>query len=63
VSNDPALVRNRSIIGIFGTEGAHWRTDEKSSSSDEEVIGAAEPGMAMIPDGGLLMMASSVQGT
>jgi hypothetical protein len=59
-TNDADLVRGRSAIGILGTESCFWRTDENASSSDEEVVGAAEPGMAMIPDGGMLMMASSV---
>jgi hypothetical protein len=59
-TNDAELVRGRSTIAVLGTECCFWRTDAASSSSDEEVVGAAEPGMAMIPDGGLLMMASSV---
>src|SRR5271166_3187323 len=60
VSNDANLVRGRSAIAVLGSESCFWKTDEASSSSDEEVVGAAEPSMAMIPDGGLLMMASSV---
>jgi hypothetical protein len=59
-TNDANLVRGRSAIGILGTECCFWRTDETSSSSDEEVVSAALPGMSMIPDGGLLMMASTV---
>jgi hypothetical protein len=59
-ANDADLVRGRSAVAILGTESCHWNTTETSSSSDEEVVGAAQPGMAMIPDGGLLMMASSV---
>jgi hypothetical protein len=59
-TNDANLVRGRSTIAVLGTECCFWQTDAASSSSDEEVVGAAEPGMAMIPDGGLLMMASSV---
>jgi hypothetical protein len=59
-TNDAELVRGRSAIAVLGTECCFWQTDAASSSSDEEVVGAAEPGMAMIPDGGLLMMASSV---
>jgi hypothetical protein len=32
-----------------------WRTDEQAVANDEEVIAAAEPSMAMCPDGGLLL--------
>jgi hypothetical protein len=59
-SNDIALVRGRSAIAVLGSECAHWKTDEHSASSDEEVVGAAEPSMAMCPDGGLLLLGSSV---
>lgn len=59
-TNDASLVRGRSAIAILGTEVCFWRTDVDASSSDEEVVGAAEPAMAMIPDGGLMVMASSV---
>jgi hypothetical protein len=59
-TNDARLVRGRSAIAVFGSECCHWRTDEHSASSDEEVVGAAEPSMAMCPDGGLLMLGSSV---
>ena len=60
VTNDARLIRGRSAIAVLGSECCHWRTDEQSASSDEEVVGAAEPSMAMCPDGGLLMLASSV---
>jgi hypothetical protein len=59
-TNDARLVRGRSAIAVLGSECAHWRTDEAAASSDEEVVGAAEPSMAMCPDGGLLMLGSSV---
>jgi hypothetical protein len=59
-TNDARLVRGRSAIAVFGSECCHWRTDEHAASSDEEVVGAAEPSMAMCPDGGLLMLGSSV---
>jgi hypothetical protein len=59
VTNDAALIRGRSAIAILGSEAAHWR-DESSTNSDEEVIGAALPSLAMCPDGGLLALASSV---
>jgi hypothetical protein len=59
-ANDVRLVRGRSAICVLGSECCHWRTDEHSASSDEEVVGAAEPSMAMCPDGGLLMLGSSV---
>jgi hypothetical protein len=45
---------------VLGSECAHWKTDEHAASSDEEVVGAAEPSMAMCPDGGLLLLGSSV---
>jgi hypothetical protein len=59
-TNDARLVRGRSAIAVFRSECCHWRTDEHSASSDEEVVAAAEPSMAMCPDGGLLMLGSSV---
>jgi hypothetical protein len=59
-TNDARLVRGRSAIAVLGSECCHWKTDEYSASSDEEVVGAAEPSMAMCPDGGLLMLGSSV---
>ncbi len=59
-TNDARLVRGRSAIAVLGSECCHWRTDEHAVSSDEEVVGAAEPSMAMCPDGGLLMLGSSV---
>jgi hypothetical protein len=59
-TNNVGLVRGRSAVGVFGSECCQWRTDEASSSSDEEVVGAAEPSMAMCGDGGLLMLGSSV---
>ena len=43
-----------------GSEASHWKTDEFAASSDEEVVGAAEPSLSMCPDGGLLMLGSSV---
>jgi hypothetical protein len=59
-TNDARLVRGRSAIAVLGSESCHWRTDEQSDSSDEEVVSAAEPSMAMCPDGGLLVLGSSV---
>jgi hypothetical protein len=59
-SNDASLVRGRSAIAVIGSEACHWKHDETSASSDEEVVGAAEPSMAMCPDGGLLLLGSSV---
>jgi hypothetical protein len=59
-TNDARLVRGRSAIAVFGSECCYWRTDEFSASSDEEVVAAAEPAMAMCPDGGLLLLGSSV---
>ena len=59
-TNDARLVRGRSAIAVLGSEASHWKTNEASASSDEEVVGAAEPSLAMCPDGGLLMLGSSV---
>jgi hypothetical protein len=59
-TNDARLVRGRSSIAVLGSECCHWRTDEFSASSDEEVVSAAEPSMAMCPDHGLLLLGSSV---
>ena len=53
-------MRGRSAIAVLGSECCHWRTDEHAASSDEEVVSAALPSMAMCPDGGLLMLGSSV---
>jgi hypothetical protein len=60
ITNDARLVRGRSAIAVLGSECCQWRTDEHAASSDEEVVGAAEPSMAMCPDGGLLLLGSSV---
>jgi hypothetical protein len=59
-TNDVRLVRGRSAIAVIGSECAHWRTDEYAASSDDEVVNAAEPSMAMCPDGGILLLGSSV---
>jgi hypothetical protein len=59
-TNDARLVRGRSAIAVLGSETCFWRTDTESASSDEEVVAAAEPSMAMCGDGGLLILASSV---
>ena len=59
-TNNANLVRGRSAVCVLGSECCYWRTDEVSASSDEEVVAAAEPSMAMCPDGGLLLLGSSV---
>ena len=59
-TNSVSLVRGRSAIAVLGSECAHWKTDEHAASSDEEVVAPAEPSMAMCPDGGLLILGSSV---
>ena len=59
-TNDARLVRGRSAIAVLGSECAYWKTDEYSASSDEEVVAAAEPSMAMCPDGGIVLLGSSV---
>jgi hypothetical protein len=60
ITNNAALVRGRSAIAVLGSECCYWRTDEHASSSDEEVVGAAEPSLSMCLDGGLLLLGSSV---
>jgi hypothetical protein len=59
-TNDARLVRGRSAIAVLGSEASHWRVDEAATSSDEEVVAAAGPSMAMCPDGGVLLLGSSV---
>jgi hypothetical protein len=59
-TNDPRLVRGRSAIAVLGSECCFWKTDEHNAASDEEVVPAAVNSMAMCPDQGLLMLASSV---
>ncbi|UCI09978.1 hypothetical protein [Mesorhizobium sp. B1-1-8] len=58
-TNDVGALRGRSSIGVLGTESCFWRTDSDHLSSDEEIVLAAEPAMAMDPTGGVLIMASS----
>jgi hypothetical protein len=60
ITADQALIRGRSAIAVLGTETSHWTTDENSACSDEEILAAAEPSMSMCPDGGLMVMASTV---
>lgn len=59
-TNDARLVRGRSAIAVLGSECCHWRTAEHACSSDEEVVSAASPSLSMCPDGGVLMLGSSV---
>jgi hypothetical protein len=65
MTNDVRLVVGRSAIGVLGSECCKWKTGE-AESSDEEVVSAAVPSMAMCPDngpddpGGLLILGSSV---
>jgi hypothetical protein len=59
-TNDPRLVRGRSAVAVLGSECCYWRTDEFNAASDEEVVPAAVNSMAMCPDTGLLLLASSV---
>ena len=59
-TNNASLVRGRSAILILGSECCHWKTGEFSSSSDEEVLAAAEPSLSMCPDQGLCLLGSSV---
>ena len=59
-TNDVRLIRGRSAVAVLGSETCYWRTDEYAASSDEEVVAGAEPSLAMCPDGGLLLLGSSV---
>ncbi len=59
-TNDHRLIRGRSVIALVGDEACFWRSDGESASSDEEVVAAAEPGMAMTPGGGLTVLISTV---
>jgi hypothetical protein len=59
-ANDARLVRGRSAIAVLGSEAAHWKTSEHASNSDTEVVAGAEPSMAMAPDGGVMILGSSV---
>jgi len=58
-TNDARLIRGRSAIAVLGSECCHWKTAEHSESSDEEVVGAAEPSMAMTPDGGFCVTSNA----
>jgi hypothetical protein len=60
-TNDARLVRGRSVIAVLGSECAHWRTEEHAASSDEEVVGAAEPSMAMCKDNPNFQLSTSWQ--
>jgi hypothetical protein len=60
VACDADLVRGRSVLALLATETSFWNVDPNSRHSDEEVISAAEPGAAMVPDGGLTILSSSV---
>jgi hypothetical protein len=59
-TNDAGLVRGRSAIAVIGSEVSYWPTDEFSANRDEEVVGGAEPSMSLCPDGGLLLLGSTV---
>ena len=59
-TNDHRSIRGRSVAVLVGDEVSHWKADGESSSSDEEVVAAVEPGMAMIPGGGMTILISSV---
>jgi hypothetical protein len=59
-TNDAGTVRGRSVLALLGTEVSFWNVNPDADSSDEEVVSAAEAGAAMIPDGGLVILSSSV---
>jgi hypothetical protein len=59
-TNDAGTVRGRSVLALIGTETSFWNVDPDADSSDEEVVSAAEAGAAMVPDGGLTILSSSV---
>jgi hypothetical protein len=56
---DYRLVRSRTVLALLGDEACFWATSEDAASSDEEVVAAGEPGMAMVPGGGLLLLSST----
>jgi hypothetical protein len=58
-TNDHRTVRSRTCIAVIGDESCFWRSDGESTSSDEEVVSAAEPSMASVPGGGFLILSSS----
>jgi hypothetical protein len=60
IATNARLIRGRSAIAVLGSECCHWKTAEHSNSSDEEVVAAAEPSLAMCGDEGLLVLGSSV---
>jgi hypothetical protein len=59
-TNNASLIRGRSAIALLGSEASHWKVEQFATSNDEEVVGAAEPSLSMCPDGGLLLLGSSV---
>src|SRR5262249_20109588 len=59
-TDDVRLVGGRSAVAVLGSECCYWRTDELAASSDEEVVSAALPSLAMCPDHGVLLLGSSV---
>jgi hypothetical protein len=59
-TNDAGTIRGRSVLALLGTETSFWNVDPDADSSDEEVVSAAEAGAAMTPDGGLVILSSSV---
>jgi hypothetical protein len=59
-TNDHRSIRGRSVIALIGDECCFWKSDGESASSDEEVLAAAEPGMAMTPGGGVTVLISTV---
>jgi hypothetical protein len=58
-TNDHRLVRSRTCLAVIGDESCFWRADGEGANSDEEVVAAAEPGMATVPGGGFLILSSS----
>jgi hypothetical protein len=59
-TNDAGTIRGRSVLALLGTEAAFWNVDPDADNSDEEVVAAASAGAAMVPDGGLTILSSSV---
>jgi hypothetical protein len=58
-TNDHRAVRGRTVAVLVGDEACFWSSDGEGSSSDEEVVAAVEPSMAMVPGGGLTILISS----
>ena len=55
-----ASVRGRSASSVIGSEAGHWRHDEASASSDEEVVGAPNHRWPCVPMAESYLLGSSI---